>query len=227
MKEHNTFVNAAQGASNMPELKNHRRELFCQFIHAGKSHRESYELAGFKASRKNAWSLRQAQDIKRRLDELNRIALERERAAIARAAEAYAVTTDRIVGHLARIAFANIEDYLTIDSNGEPSIDIAKATRDQKFAITEVLLDQYMDGRGDDARKVKRIRIKLADKRAALVDLGKHLGLFIDPATLNITQNNYFDERPPTMDEWKKELELQATERTDRVVALPRRTPSK
>ena len=211
----------------MPELKNHRREKFAQELATGKSIATAYKDAGFKANRKSAWKCRHRPDISGRLDELNGIQRQKERAAIARAAEAYAVTTDRIVGHLARIAFANIEDYLTIDSNGEPSIDIAKATRDQKFAITEVLLDQYMDGRGDDARKVKRIRIKLADKRAALVDLGKHLGLFIDPATLNITQNNYFDERPPTMDEWKKELELQATERTDRVVALPRRTPSK
>ena len=227
MKEHNTFVNAAQGASNMPELKNHRDELFCQALHKGKSARDAAIEAGFKPSRRAAWRRGQRVVIRRRLDELTGLHAKREAAAIARAAEAYAVTTDRIVGHLARIAFANIEDYLTVDSNGEPSIDIAKATRDQKFAITEVLLDQYMDGRGDDARKVKRIRIKLADKRAALVDLGKHLGLFVDPATLNITQNNYFDERPPTMDEWKKELELQATERTDRVVALPRRTPSK
>jgi phage terminase small subunit len=37
-----------------------------------------------------------------------------------------------------------------------------------------------MDGSGDDAREVKRIRFKLADKRSALVDLGKHLGMFVE-----------------------------------------------
>jgi phage terminase small subunit len=197
----------------MPKLKNHRREKFCQFIHAGKSQRESYELAGFKASRKNAWSLRQAQDIKRRLDELNRIALERERAAIARAAERYAVTIDRIVAELARIAFANSLDYWTIDGNGQPQIDLSKVNRDRGAAISEFTIDQYMDGKSENAREVKQVRIKLHDKRSALVDLGRYLNLFHDTSTLKLTQNNYFSEKPPSLAEWRKEIELQAKER--------------
>ena len=37
-----------------------------------------------------------------------------------------------------------------------------------------------MDGRGDDARDVKRTRFKLADKKAALESIGRHLGMFTD-----------------------------------------------
>ncbi len=43
-----------------------------------------------------------------------------------------------------------------------------------------VTVDECTEGRGEDARQVKRIKIKLFDKRAALVDLGRHLGLFKD-----------------------------------------------
>jgi hypothetical protein len=49
--------------------------------------------------------------------------------------------------------------------------DLSKATRDQLAAVTEIVTESYVDGCGEDARTVKRVRIKLADKRAALVDI--------------------------------------------------------
>ena len=47
-----------------------------------------------------------------------------------------------------------------------------------RSALSEVTVDDYIDGRGEGAREVKRIKIKLCDKKGALVDLGKHLGMF-------------------------------------------------
>jgi hypothetical protein len=44
------------------------------------------------------------------------------------------------------------------------------------------------DGRGENARAVKRVKFKLRDKRAALVDLGRHLGMFQDSAGGNGTR---------------------------------------
>jgi hypothetical protein len=37
-----------------------------------------------------------------------------------------------------------------------------------------------MEGQGDKAREVRRIKFKRRDKRAALVDLGRPLGMFRD-----------------------------------------------
>ena len=43
-----------------------------------------------------------------------------------------------------------------------------------------ITVEEYKEGGGEDARDVKRVRFKLADKRAALVDIGRHFGMFID-----------------------------------------------
>ena len=57
-------------------------------------------------------------------------------------------------------------------------VDLSTLTRDQAAAIQEVTVEDYKDGRGENARDVRRVKVKLSDKRAALVDMGRHLGMF-------------------------------------------------
>ncbi len=45
-------------------------------------------------------------------------------------------------------------------------------------ALQEVTVEDFTEGRGEDKRDVRRVKFKLYDKRAALVDLGRHLGMF-------------------------------------------------
>jgi phage terminase small subunit len=199
----------------MPALRDQRREKFAQEIAKGTETLKACSRAGFAADRKAAWKRRRQTDIRRRVDELTAQIAARERARLERSAERYAVTTDRVVAELARIAFANTMDYWTVNSNGQPILDMSKITRDQGAAISEIVVDEYKDGRKEDSPLVKRVRIKLADKRQALVDLGRHLGLFVDPSVLNLNVANYFTEQPPSMAEWRKEIELHATEAGD------------
>jgi phage terminase small subunit len=90
------------------------------------------------------------------------------------------VTADRVVSELAKLGFANMADYMRASPGGDPYLDFSALTRDQAAALQEVTVEDYVDGRGENAREVKRVRFKLADKRAALVDLGRHLGMFKD-----------------------------------------------
>jgi phage terminase small subunit len=97
---------------------------------------------------------------------------------VAARSERTKVTADQVVERLAALAFANIFDFMRIGENGDPYIDMSNLTRDQAAALQEFTVEDFKDGRGEDARDVRKIRIKMHDKLRPLVELGKHLGLF-------------------------------------------------
>ena len=90
------------------------------------------------------------------------------------------IEADDVIRELAKIGFANMLDYIQIGQDGDAYVNLADLTREQAAAIGEVTVEDFKDGRGEDARDVRRIKFKLADKRAALVDLGRHFALFTD-----------------------------------------------
>lgn len=95
-------------------------------------------------------------------------------------AERTKITQDKVMKELEKIGFSNMLDYITITNSGDPVTDFSMLTRDQAAAISEIVVEEYTEGRGEDARNVKRTKFKLSDKRSALVDMGKHLGMFKD-----------------------------------------------
>jgi phage terminase small subunit len=101
-------------------------------------------------------------------------------AAMQERARRTEVTQDRVITELAKIGFANMKNYMRTSADGDPYPDFSALTEDQTAALAEITVDDYVDGRGENARAVKRVRFKLHDKRAALVDLGRHLGIFVD-----------------------------------------------
>lgn len=105
------------------------------------------------------------------------------------------ISADAVLQELAKIAFANMLDYIRITPTGEARVDLSKLTREQAAAIGEITVEEFMErtGEGEDGlEKVKRVKFKLSDKRAALVDLGKHLKLFTErvqaEAVLKVTE---------------------------------------
>ena len=99
---------------------------------------------------------------------------------LAEAAERNKLTLDKVIAELRLLGFANMQDYMRVGPDGDPYLDFSALTREQAAALTEVTVEDFKDGRADDARDVRRVKFKLADKRSALVDLGKHLGGFKD-----------------------------------------------
>lgn len=90
------------------------------------------------------------------------------------------ITAERVLRELALLGFANMADYMHVGPDGDPYLDFSRLTREQAAALAEVTVEDFKDARGGDARDVRRVKFKLADKRAALVDLGRHLKLFTD-----------------------------------------------
>jgi hypothetical protein len=83
----------------------------------------------------------------------------------------YAIDRARIMAELAAIGFSSLGDYLRPNADGDPVPSFADLTAQQMAAVAEVTIDICTEGKGDSARRVKRVRLKLHDKRAALVDL--------------------------------------------------------
>lgn len=125
------------------------------------------------------------------------------------------ITGESVILELAKIGFSNILDYVSYTEQGDPYVDISKVTRAQAAAICEVTVDDYIEGRGEDARSVKRVKIKMSDKRAALVDIGKHLGMFVEKKQVDLNVN----AKPLSDDERHARLaELVGREATDRII---------
>jgi phage terminase small subunit len=103
----------------------------------------------------------------------------RAEQAIERAVENYAVSRERNVAELARMAYASMKDYTRLVGS-ERVVDLSAATDDQLRAMQEITVDDYLDGRGEDARQVRRTRIKLADKGMAIERLNKMFGWITD-----------------------------------------------
>jgi len=137
------------------------------------------DLNATAAARRAGYSARNADKIGPELLGKTRIKDAIERAQEDRAKRT-AVTSDRVVAELAKLAFANLGDFMKPGADGDPYVDFSALTRDQSAALAEVTVEDFKDGRGDSGRDVRRIKFKLADKRAALVDLGRHLGLFVE-----------------------------------------------
>lgn len=108
--------------------------------------------------------------------------------AIAEAQEARAerlqIDADTVLQEIAKLAYVNMRDFIRLTPNGDAFIDLSDLTRDQAAALAEITVEDFLDGRGDDAREVRRVKIKLADKKGSLELLGKHLGLFTDRVDL-------------------------------------------
>ena len=86
---------------------------------------------------------------------------------------------EMVVAELAKLAFSNMQDYMSWGPNGVTWKDSTELTREQAAAIVEVITTETKEG--------TRTRFKLADKVGALNSLGKYFGMFIEKHEINGT----------------------------------------
>jgi phage terminase small subunit len=92
-------------------------------------------------------------------------------------AERCNVTVDQIIDETAKLAFVNMMDYLRISPDGDPYVDLSALTRPQAAGLLHFECHDYKDGRGEDARDIRKIAIRINPaKFPALVKLGERLG---------------------------------------------------
>jgi phage terminase small subunit len=92
-------------------------------------------------------------------------------ARLASTLDRYAVTSERIIRELAKIAFGNVGDFVVVQDDGSLVVDFGTATREQMASLKSVEIDERtIDGA---APGVRRVKISMSDKRQALMDLAK------------------------------------------------------
>src|SRR6201986_1941886 len=163
----------------MPALKNPKHQLFARELARGTHYADAHEQVGYASNVSNAWSLKNKNHIQRRLSELLDQRTAKELASNERAIERLAITKESVLGELAKVAFANMQDYMIVGEDGQPTLNFKDLTRDQAAALCEITVEEFKDGRSDK-REVRRVKFKLAPKLDALISLGKHMGLFIE-----------------------------------------------
>lgn len=151
-----------------------KQEKFCQRLFAGLSQREAYKQA-FNSSRMKdktidevASKLAKEYKVATRLKELTDELKERN-----------IITIEQVLAEYKKIAFADIKDFLeykTIktDLGYTQVIDAKDSNEIDGTMVNEVSISR--DG---------TFKFKLHDKKGALDQIGKHLGMFVDKLEVN------------------------------------------
>ena len=176
----NRLVKVAVAIDYSKELRNSKYERFCQEYIVDNNATQAVIRAEYskKGAKQKGSQLLTIVDIASRIRHLQ------ENLSIESGIDA-----KRIVDELAKIGFSNIQDYIEEAEDGNEIKNLATLDRDLAAAVESIQIDVRHDG-GDSKGYTEKTRFKLYDKKGALVELGKHLGIFekdnrqkLDPVT--------------------------------------------
>jgi hypothetical protein len=91
----------------------------------------------------------------------------------------YDVTYESVVDEIAKIAFANLDSFMKYDEDTGDFVgfDLSKADLHEIAALGELTVETYVEGQGENAETVKRVRLKPYNKLSALEALMRHAGI--------------------------------------------------
>lgn len=175
----------------MPILPNSRHEQFAQALAKGKTADEAYALAGFKPDRGNASRLQQKDSIRQRVAELLEWEQTVERKATEKAIERLSITKERVLAELAKIGFSDIRKAIRWKSSlveeddnpegGDVLVVKTIVTNNVELVSSDEIDDETAGAIAEVSQNASGgIKIKMYDKKGALVDIGKHLGMFVE-----------------------------------------------
>jgi len=87
-------------------------------------------------------------------------------------AETEQITVEEIAAHYARMARANVDDFITVEADGRIRIDLARADRARRAGLVEISVTDYGEGRP------QKVTIKLG-RLQALAALTRGIGLLV------------------------------------------------
>jgi len=113
---------------------------------------------------------------------------------------------ESVVQELGRLAFANMADYITLQKDGSPYINVVGLSREQMAAIADITVDEYVEGRGEEQLTVLSQHLGTNKHANAL---RRHLnGRGIDPAECRSLELVAYGPINPEADGMDKHLPL-------------------
>lgn len=143
------------------------------------------DLNGAAAARRAGYSPAAAKEIGYRLLTRAHVRAEVDRLKTERS-ESTRIKAEDVIRELAKISHSNMMNYVRKVPGGYAVVDLEHVDHDLGAAISEMTVESYVEGRGEDGQEVRRVKIKLSDKLRALEMLGRHLALFTDKAEVKV-----------------------------------------
>ena len=177
----------------MPALRNAKHERFAQNVSNGMDGGKAYIEAGYEsnanAAAVSANRLLKNPQVAARIRELLERRQQIEIKATEKAVNKLAIDKERILSELAKIGFADIRKavkwrgHLIKEEDNPDGGDVLVIKNTYSNNVSLVSSDELDDETAGAIAEVSQtptggLKIRLHDKRAALVDMGKHLGLF-------------------------------------------------
>lgn len=145
---------------------NPKQERFCREYVIDLNGTQAAIRAGYskKTAGQQAEQLLKILEIKKKVKELQKEIQDRTE-----------ITADMVVKELAKVGFANIQDYI---GSGNSIEDISTLKENKAAAVESIKIVESEWGTGDRAGRKTSTTFKLHDKISALEKLGRHLGIF-------------------------------------------------
>jgi hypothetical protein len=168
----------------MPELDNPRHERAAELRADGLTQTDAFCQAFGHEDGRNASRLFARADVRarvRQIVERRAVMADLDEALILRQLKAIAKNGE-LIGN------SNLDNYFAKNAAGERiGIDLAHVSPENMAALEQVVIDQIVEGRGDERQVIKRIRIKLKTAGRVIQAcelLGRYLSMWRDRAAL-------------------------------------------
>ena len=103
-------------------------------------------------------------------------------------AEKLGISAERVAEELALLGFVDMGTYVTLDaSETTVRLDWSDLPEGATRCIQEITQEEHTGGKGHEKGQIRRTKFKLYDKKGSLELLGRHLGMFNDKVTHDVS----------------------------------------
>jgi phage terminase small subunit len=94
------------------------------------------------------------------------------------------LTQEMVLAEICKVGFASMRNFMRVDQGGQPQFDLSETPDDDLDSIADVSTETVLERDGVDAdgkpvfAQVRKTKIKLHDKLAALEKLARYTGIY-------------------------------------------------